>query len=88
MSDGLCRLHLLTCQNANSDVVQVIDAMKPEIQEQLAVQRGNSERMDKFMQEQKRLSKEVQDAADKYVPPACCATMSTSQHDQAILTYK
>ncbi|KAL3130540.1 hypothetical protein ABBQ38_008351 [Trebouxia sp. C0009 RCD-2024] len=51
-------------QNECNRIAQVIDAMKPEIQEQLAVQRGNSERMDKFMQEQKRLSKEVQDAAD------------------------
>lgn len=60
--------------------------MKPDIQEQLAVQRGNSDRMAEIMQEQKRLSKEVQDAAHTYVTTACCATLwslSTGQPGQA-----
>ena len=77
----LCAGHnICTSQNADSVVVQAIDAMRPDIEQQLAVQRGNSDRMAELSQEQKRLSKEVQDATHMYVKTACCAGLFTSQH--------
>ena len=67
-----CKLPRKRCALPDTHCVQVIDGMRPYIQEQQAAVRRNTERMDALDDEVKRLTKEVQDAKARYRCALCC----------------